>query len=172
MTFQNYSRRYLAEFVYGAIDGTVTTFAIISAVSGATLSVAVVLVLGFANVLADGFSMAASNYLSAKSELAVGDQSNVRRKLPFKTAAVTFFSFVLVGSLPVWPFAIFYASETINPLTVSTIATGLVFLLIGYARGRISGKSGLVAALETFLIGALAAIIAYFTGAWLQRLLV
>jgi len=59
----------LKDFVYGAIDGTVTTFAIISGVAGAGLSQGVIIALGLANVLADGFSMAASNYLGTRSEL-------------------------------------------------------------------------------------------------------
>lgn len=60
---------YRKDFVYGAVDGLVTTFAIVSGVAGARLSSAVVIVLGLANLLADGFSMAVSNYLGSKSEL-------------------------------------------------------------------------------------------------------
>jgi len=62
-------RSYLRDTVYGAIDGTVTTFAIVAGVVGADLSVRVILVLGIANVLADGFSMAAANYSGTKAEL-------------------------------------------------------------------------------------------------------
>jgi VIT1/CCC1 family predicted Fe2+/Mn2+ transporter len=57
----------LEDFVYGATDGSVTTFAIVAGVVGASLSPAVVLILGFANLLADGFSMAVGNYLAAKA---------------------------------------------------------------------------------------------------------
>ena len=57
----------LEDFVYGATDGSVTTFAIVSGVVGASLSPAIVLILGFANLLADGFSMAMGNYLAAKA---------------------------------------------------------------------------------------------------------
>ena len=63
------SKSILRDFVYGAIDGAVTTFAIVAGVAGANLEGRTVLILGFANVLADGFSMAASNYLATKSEL-------------------------------------------------------------------------------------------------------
>ena len=59
---------YLRDWVYGGIDGAVTTFAIVSAVAGAQLSSRIVLVLGLANLLADGFSMAASNYLGTRAE--------------------------------------------------------------------------------------------------------
>lgn len=62
-------RGNLRDIVYGAIDGAVTTFAIVAGVAGAGLSPIVILALGFANVLADGFSMAAGNYSATKTEL-------------------------------------------------------------------------------------------------------
>jgi len=58
---------YVGDFVYGAIDGSVTTFAVVSGVAGAALSVNIVIILGLANLFADGFSMAVGNYLSSKS---------------------------------------------------------------------------------------------------------
>ena len=60
---------YLRDFVYGGIDGAVTTFAVVSGVSGAELSDGIVIILGVANLLADGFSMAASNYSGTKTEI-------------------------------------------------------------------------------------------------------
>lgn len=59
---------YLGDFVLGAIDGAVTTFAVVCGSAGAGLSSGVAVVLGLANILADGFSMAVGNYLSTKSE--------------------------------------------------------------------------------------------------------
>ena len=61
--------RYLGDFVYGALDGIITTFAVVSGVEGARLSPSIILILGFANLFADGVSMAVGNYLSNKSEL-------------------------------------------------------------------------------------------------------
>lgn len=58
----------LEDFVYGATDGAVTTFAVVAGVVGASLSPAIVLILGFANLLADGFSMAVGNYLATKAQ--------------------------------------------------------------------------------------------------------
>ena len=60
---------YLRDWIYGGIDGAVTTFAIVAGVVGAELSAGVVVVLGIANLLADGFSMAASNYSGTKAEI-------------------------------------------------------------------------------------------------------
>ncbi|MDQ5846950.1 MAG: VIT1/CCC1 transporter family protein [Acidobacteriota bacterium] len=59
---------YLRDWIYGGIDGAVTTFAVVSGVAGAQLSPWIILALGFANLLADGFSMAASNFLGTKAE--------------------------------------------------------------------------------------------------------
>lgn len=59
---------YLSEFVYGGIDGCVTTFAVVAGSVGASLDSSVILILGFANLLADGLSMSIGAYLSTKSE--------------------------------------------------------------------------------------------------------
>lgn len=59
---------YLKDFIYGAIDGAVTTFAVVSGVAGAQLSASVVVILGVANLIGDGFSMAAGNYLGTRAE--------------------------------------------------------------------------------------------------------
>ncbi len=60
--------QHLADAVLGATDGIVTTFAVVAGAAGATLSPGVVLIMGFANLLADGFSMGAANYLGARSQ--------------------------------------------------------------------------------------------------------
>jgi len=62
------SHNYLRDWIYGGIDGAVTTFAVVSGVAGAQLSPWIILALGFANLFADGFSMAASNFLGTKAE--------------------------------------------------------------------------------------------------------
>jgi VIT1/CCC1 family predicted Fe2+/Mn2+ transporter len=59
---------YLRDFVFGAIDGTVTTFAVVSGVAGAGLSSGVIIVLGIANLIGDGFSMAVGNFQATRAE--------------------------------------------------------------------------------------------------------
>jgi VIT1/CCC1 family predicted Fe2+/Mn2+ transporter len=59
---------YLSDFVLGAVDGTVTTFAVVAGVAGAELPNYVALILGGANLLADGFSMAVGNYLGTQAD--------------------------------------------------------------------------------------------------------
>ena len=72
------SLSYLRDFVYGGIDGSVTTFAVVTGVVGARLSPTIILILGVANLLADGFSMAASNYLGTRTERHEVDALRVR----------------------------------------------------------------------------------------------
>ena len=60
---------YLGEFVYGGIDGSVTTFAVVAGSVGAGLDTAVIIILGFANLIADGFAMSVGAFLSTKSEI-------------------------------------------------------------------------------------------------------
>ncbi|MEK7672460.1 MAG: VIT1/CCC1 transporter family protein [Patescibacteria group bacterium] len=72
---------WVPDFVYGGIDGAVTTFAVVAGVEGASLSVTVILILGFANLFADGFSMSVGKYLSDKANL---EQYEKIRKIEFK----------------------------------------------------------------------------------------
>lgn len=76
---------YLRDWVFGGIDGAVTTFAIVAGVAGASLSTNVILILGAANLLADGFSMAAGNYAGVKAER---DDYERLRKMELRHIAV------------------------------------------------------------------------------------
>ena len=71
---------YLGEFVYGGIDGCVTTFAVVAGSVGAGLESAIIIVLGFANLLADGFAMSVGAYLSTKSEI---DNYNKHKQIEY-----------------------------------------------------------------------------------------
>jgi VIT1/CCC1 family predicted Fe2+/Mn2+ transporter len=71
---------YLGDFVLGAVDGTVTTFAVVAGVAGAGMPTGVAIVLGLANLLADGFSMAVGNYLSTETERHVTEHARRREE--------------------------------------------------------------------------------------------
>jgi VIT1/CCC1 family predicted Fe2+/Mn2+ transporter len=161
-------KKYLPEFVYGSIDGIVTTFAIISGVVGAGLDPAIVIILGVSNVLADGFSMASSNYLSQKSEDAQGGLQT----RPYKEALVTFVSFVAVGSIPLISFIVSFAFGWFrsNEFPVAIALTSIAFILVGDIRGRLTNTSHIRAAAETLLVGGIAASVAYFVGKLLEGL--
>ena len=172
------TRKYLPEFVYGGIDGSVTTFAVVAGAVGASLSSAIILILGFANLFADGFSMAVSNYLSTKSELEIHkghkDYKMLEKefKHPLKTASVTFISFLIIGLIPLVSFlvAIFVPSLNKDKFFYSFVLTGLALLLVGAVKGEVVKKHPVKASIETFLIGGIAAIIAFLVGYFLRGL--
>lgn len=74
------SASYLRDFIYGAIDGTVTTFAVVAGATGASFSATVVVIMGFANLFADGLSMAVSNYLGTRAEQDERDRARERER--------------------------------------------------------------------------------------------
>mgnify|MGYP001609578759 CR=1 FL=1 len=167
---EDLEHKYLPEFVYGGIDGTVTTFAVVSSVIGASLSSSVVLILGFANLFADGFSMAVSNYLSTKSRNEIS-----RHKVnELKTAFATFFAFLIIGVIPLISFLV--AATTKNPyfmekqFVFSGILTGFSLIIIGWFKGKIANKPKLYSSIQTFLIGGIAALLAFFVGLFVKNL--
>ena len=154
---------YVAEVVYGANDGIVTTFAVVAGVSGAALPARVVLLLGTANLLADGFSMGMSNYLSQTSEasyLEVSGQETGGLKSPRMTAFVTFLAFVVFGWAPLVPFVFGLSAE----FEVSIVLAGVAFFTVGAARTLVTRRSWYRAGAEMFVIGMLAALVAYVVG--------
>jgi VIT1/CCC1 family predicted Fe2+/Mn2+ transporter len=161
----HFNKKYLPDFIFGGIDGLVTTFAVVSGVIGASLSSSVILILGFANLFADGFSMAASNYLSSRSEEDL--EQNHSNKNAFVAALVTFLAFIIVGFIPLFSFVIDFGEAN---FTVSIILTLVAFALVGYVKAFVTKKNRLGSSIQTLLIGALAAIIAYVIGFLLSKL--
>lgn len=168
------TKKYLPEFVYGGIDGTVTTFAVVSGTMGAGLDPEIVLILGFANLFADGFSMAVSNYLSAESAHDLGHHGIFGKlgfvKKPLNTALATFGSFSLVGFVPLISFVVapFNVFVDAHKFTLSIILTACAFLAIGWTRGAVVKNGRVKTALTTLAVGGIAALIAYGVGYFLQ----
>jgi len=165
------SRKYLPEFVYGGTDGAITTFAIVSGAFGASLSSSVILILGFANLFADGFSMAISNYLSTKSRKELKNKFS-KQLNPKKTALATFISFFLMGLIPLLSFviALLVPISEQNKFIYSAILTGFAFLFIGGFKGLIVEKPIGKSAIDTLLIGGIAATLAFGVGYLLRGL--
>ncbi len=167
---KNLVKKYLPECVYGGVDGLVTTFAIVTASIGIGASAGVILILGIANVLADAWSMGSSDYLSSHTEAEQGGGDTNQDKPPWATASATFLAFVVVGLVPLVPFiiAVAHAPFTVYAGWVSVIATMITFIIVGYISGSISGGDRRASALRTFIVGAIAAVIA-FGVAWLLK---
>ena len=175
MVMRAFFKRYIPEFVYGAVDGTVTTFAVVAASAGAGISSAVILILGVANLIADGFSMGSSAYLAASAEHDESARDTQKRASPKIIGLVTFLAFVVVGSVPVLPYLIDVIAAMKAPSTtlfyISSLLTAITFLTIGFIKGKVGKQSPWREAAITLLLGAVAAGLAYFAGdvlaAWL-----
>src|SRR5215204_6356192 len=89
-------------------DGIITTFAVVAGVAGGGLSLRVVLIIGAANLLADGLSMAVGNYLSIRSHESVLETQELPEEeaFPFRHAGATFLAFASAGTVPLLPYAI------------------------------------------------------------------
>ena len=166
---------YLKEFVYGGIDGCVTTFAVVAGATGAGLNSGIIIVLGFANLVADGFSMSVGNYLSVKSGIAAEKKQaqNPTTRSPFQTAGATFFSFIIIGFIPLLVYVLNYLI-TIKAVWLFPVSGGLTllaFLFIGFLRSYVTNTSRFKSILETLLLGGIAALLAYFTGSILESML-
>ena len=100
------ARHYIRELIYGANDGVITTFAIVAGVAGGGLSLRVVLIMGAANLLADGLSMAVGNYLSIRSHESVLESQDLPEEeaAPIRHAGATFLAFVGAGIVPLVPY--------------------------------------------------------------------
>ncbi len=224
-------QKYLGEFVYGAVDGSVTTFAVVAGSVGAGLDVSVILILGFANLLADGFSMSVGAYLAAKSEkdnyekhknieyweienLPETEKEEIREiymnkgfegetlekivetitsdkdrwvnemmkdelnmmpsdKSPLAVGTVTYFSFVLVGLIPLmlylWDYIVGFSGDL---FLFTCLFTSLAFIVVGIFKSYVTETSYRKSIAETLLLGVLAASVAYFVGDILEGIII
>lgn len=228
-----FNKEYIAEFVYGGIDGAITTFAVVAGAEGASLGISVVIILGMANLIADGFSMSVGNFFSTKAErdsfekhkqveyweiehLREREIEEIREiyaakgfkgelleqvvdviisdkevwvdtmmkeelemvkgdKTPYKTAGVTFLSFITVGSVPLLSY--FFVGNGLsanNPqlFFYSCLLTGVALAIVGSLKSIVNEKNIFIGILETLSLGGLAALLAYFVGDWLEKLFV
>ena len=155
-------RKHIDDVIYGANDGIITTFAIVAGAVGASLSARVILILGLAGLVADAFSMGASNYLSGKSEKEVAEMKDqVYDDHLLGSAVLTFLSFIVAGSLPLLPYIFGMEAGFI----VAVIATAAALFFIGSMIGAlVLHRHWLLWGLEMLLIGGMASAIAYGVG--------
>src|SRR5688572_6155972 len=102
------AQHYIRDVVYGANDGLITTFAVVAGVVGGGLTARALLIIGAANLIADGLSMGVGNYLSIRShESALAAQNRPEEEAsPVRHGVATFLSFVVAGAIPLVPFAV------------------------------------------------------------------
>lgn len=164
------ARHYIRDIVYGANDGIITTFAVVAGVTGGALSPTTVVIVGVANLFADGLSMGVGNYLSIRSN----ESARAAQELPEEEAAparhgvATLLAFIVAGAVPLVPFAAGTPAELQFALSVAL--TFVALFVVGSLRSLVTVDRWWLAGLEMLALGALVAAAAYGSGALVARL--
>ena len=163
-------QHYLGDLVYGANDGIVTTFAVVAGVTGARLSVRIILILGISNLLADGFSMGASNYLAIRSKSSAERDVglSISEPYPIRHGLATFLAFVTAGCVPLLAYLLPGVEH--SQFTVTAILAALTLFSIGAARSLLTVGSWWTNGFEMLTIGGAAGAVSYLIGALVSRL--
>jgi len=172
----HFNPKLLKAAVYGANDGIVTTFAVVAGVAGAGLSANIVLVMGIANMIADGLAMGLGDFLGERSEREMEAEihAKISKDAVWKSGMVTFISFVIAGSLPLVPYFLFYAGLPIaesSQFNLSIISTIGALFLVGSLRTTFTKQAWWKGGLEMLAIGAIAAGAAYLLGGWVESMI-
>lgn len=224
-------QKYLSEFVYGGIDGSVTTFAVVAGAVGAHLEAKIIIILGFANLLADGLSMSIGAFLSNKASIdhykkneaiEYWEVKNLREKeidevreifqkhgftgklleeatqkiiedddrwvdfmmkhelelipeekSPLAIALATYTSFLIVGFIPllVYVYNFISPNKIENSFQIACLLTGIAFAFIGLLKSILNQTSLIRGTLETLALGSIAAIVSYYVGGFIEKLI-
>jgi vacuolar iron transporter family protein len=159
------ARHYIRELIYGANDGIITTFAVVAGVSGGQLPERAILIVGAANLLADGVSMAVGNYQSIRAHEAVLEASDLPEEeaFPVRHAVMTFAAFVVAGVVPLLPYAAGGVSTLMFPMSLAL--TLLALFVVGASRALVSAVRWWKAGLDMLWLGVAVAALAYAAGA-------
>ena len=158
------AQHYVGDLVYGANDGILTTFAVIAGVTGGALSARAVIIVGMANLFADGLSMGVGNYLAIRArESALERQDRPEEEArPKRHGLATFLAFVVAGVVPLAPYLLPGFEPTFQAAVI--LALGAQFG-VGAARSLVTASRWWVSGIEMLGLGAVVAAVAYGTGA-------
>jgi VIT1/CCC1 family predicted Fe2+/Mn2+ transporter len=164
------AQHYIRDLVYGANDGVVTTFAVVAGVTGGTLEPLTVIVLGVANLLADGLSMGVGNYLGIRSDERVREAQQLpeQEAFPFRHGLATFVAFVTVGAVPLIPYL--FRGNGKDLFAWSTGLSLAVLFVVGASRARVGSGRWWTNGLEMLALGAIVGLVAYGAGAGVAAL--
>lgn len=165
------AQHYIRDLVYGANDGVITTFAVVAGVTGGTLPPVTVLVLGVANLLADGLSMGVGNYLGIRSDERVREAQQLpeQEAFPIRHGLVTFIAFVTAGAVPLLPYV--FSGIVANRFVGSAVLSLVVLFTVGATRARVGTGTWWTNGLEMLGLGVIVGAAAYGAGAVVSRLL-
>jgi VIT1/CCC1 family predicted Fe2+/Mn2+ transporter len=159
---KNIFRHYIRDIVYGANDGIITTFAVVAGVTGGALSTHTIIVVGVANLFADGLSMGVGNYLSIRSH----ESARAAQDLPEEEASparhglMTFAAFAAAGAIPLLPYVF-----GVGGFVLCALLTLAALFAVGSSRSYVTVDRWWTAGLEMLGLGVVVAIAAYASGA-------
>jgi VIT1/CCC1 family predicted Fe2+/Mn2+ transporter len=164
------ARHYLGDVIYGANDGIITTFAVVAGVTGGALSVSAVLIVGVANLFADGLSMGVGNYLSIRSRESAREAASLPQEeaRPARHGFATLLAFMVAGAFPLVPFVL--PDLTIARFPLSVAFTLLALFGVGASRALVTVDRWWTAGLEMLGLGIVVAAAAYGSGAVVARM--
>ena len=159
------ARHSLQRCITAPMIGLISTFAVVAGVAGGALSAKSTLIIGAANLFADGLSMAVGNYLSIRShEGALAAQDLPEEEAhPAKHGMATLVAFVGAGGIPLLPFVAL--SDFGRTLTASIALTFTALFTIGALRAVVTIDRWWLSGLEMLLLGIVVALAAYGSGA-------
>ena len=159
------ARHYIRDLVYGANDGIITTFAVVAGVAGGSLSHVAVLVVGAANLAADGVAMGVGNLIAirAHESARAADDLPEEEAYPWKHGAATLVAFVGAGAVPLVPYLLPIAEAHL--LAWSAALTMASLFSVGAARAAVTRDRWWRTGLEVLALGGLVALAAYGAGA-------
>jgi VIT1/CCC1 family predicted Fe2+/Mn2+ transporter len=159
------ARHYIRDVVYGANDGIITTFAVVAGVTGGSLSPRAVLIVGAANLFADGLSMGVGNYLSIRSNESAREAEDLPEEeaSPARHGIATFLAFFAAGAIPLVPYVLPFANH--HSLVASIVLTFGALFVVGSLRSLVTVDRWWTAGLEMLGLGAVVAVAAYASGA-------
>jgi VIT1/CCC1 family predicted Fe2+/Mn2+ transporter len=165
------AQHYIRDLVYGANDGIITTFAVVAGVTGGTLAPVTVLVLGVANLLADGLSMGVGNYLGIRSDERVREAQQLpeQEAFPIRHGTATFLAFVIAGAVPLVPYV--FSAVSADRFVSSALLSLATLFAVGAARARVGTGSWWTNGLEMLGLGVLVGAVSYGSGVAVSTLL-
>jgi vacuolar iron transporter family protein len=157
------ARHYIRDIVYGANDGLITTFAVVGGVAGGALSPVAVIVIGAANLAADGVSMGAGNLLAIRADERAREAADLPEleAFPWKHGLATTVAFIVAGIIPLVPYLI---PGVERGLLWSSVLTFAALFGLGASRALVTVDRWWRAGLETLGLGAVVALAAYGAG--------
>jgi VIT1/CCC1 family predicted Fe2+/Mn2+ transporter len=165
------ARHYIRDLVYGASDGIITTVAVVGGVTGGALSHTAVLVVGAANLAADGVSMGVGNLLAIRAHERAREADDLPEEeaYPWKHGLATLVAFVAAGFVPLVPFVVPIGED--GRTMWSGILTFATMFGLGVARSAITREAWWRTGLETLALGVVVAAAAYGAGALVAAVL-